>query len=1517
MCSGIYGRTPKLQQLLIYVYSFPKTSLTLVRATMHRNAVGFHARPCRPKYFRCFLVLFLLTALAGCGNESPDKADLNLPPAPVAAPQTALELNSLSTCALDTDCAAGNYCFQGQCVYECDAENTCAQGGVCTPRGRCEFGQSGVHAQQVGPNLRIVNQDTKPQTRHASEQLVGSNLRVVNTPETVFHVDRGQREVTFNLQLNAPAPAEGLIYRIERSDDPDSANRARRTNGSSTSVNIKIPVGLADSELAESAQVKLKIFTALGNYQVALIPQYPVGGSYIGTAEVATFGNTGLPLEFQIVTRPDNVPLARAEQAWLVLPVGPAHLFSPVYSRDNSIEYAASELIYDDFVEKWVAKFEYAFDLTQSSMVASTDAKQVRRALRFQLETMGANTILGEFSDTWAGIYEARSTSGVRNLQDVKFEGTISADRYTAGMKHKDLPLVQHPTAAPGPLPPPPISACTNDVFDVTPIELHGEELDCANIASTSGFRAASPADQARCAIAVAHHALSGETTGGQIRAFLDGDQANSTGQSFAEFMEDCAAGTNGICRAKPEVLCGRQLVAHAYRSQQDDSTLITELVNQYDQVTREAYLGLELSAFGTDARLRLEWLKTSDYPAVVASAVKSLNEQLLNEWKDKVLEVHLQVLQGQFDPSGLEVLSRQVLGQESADRREQILTDMTQSWRGSLDSLTLATTRWHTLLQGDSERAEKRDYVSARLFDLYLAAGILKNLNLSANAGYLSARLAGGFSSLLRELNQLSLPFDKLIYARDAEVVINTSVDPRSGNETLLSERKDDALQEIARGHQSVLEVLERAQAEALSETQLRDRMANEINDLRDGLVELCGIPAGCSASDFRTDPLCSVRVAAGECGFTIDKNTEKITSFGPGEQSISEAGRALLAVADAAQNIGIANEELRALMQRAELEFVELQAFSKEIKNWNEIRLEGVKELEENIAQRENLRNETIKLIFDNIAQRAANRKSEIEDSQKSFDEWDQIRMAGVDEDIGLMVRASAARAAADGLRNSAESVKDFAEAAVAGFPTVSGLSNDLSAPARLAVLLGKASSVLAMRTAAVATDATAVALEIAREKAALLRDAELARLEDANALSDAISADELETLKEEMLKAEKLSAAELERLKEVIEIAQAYREAELTHRRDLDQFRQRRLSLFQKLTTKAGLDLRVQQAHLQYNQAVAVYLSIVQRAQLQNAKFQDLLRQREQVNRLVGSPAVIFGRANQLTQAELRLERAKDKLMDWLVALEYYAVRPFMDQRLSILLARNTYQLEKIAEELKRLERSCGGPTNAMTSVLSVKNDLLGITHPILDPVNETALSPDERFREILSLGYVPVDKRVRYSTDETIGSLMARDPNILAATFFIDLSDFANLELTCNAKIANFAVNLIGDIGEARPTVSLLYDGTSKLRSCQPGIDDYVELFGPDTTNYGRITHLRTVGRSTSPVASINGFSSGTQTSETLAGLPLASQYTLLINKQAGENHKIDWSKLEDIEFQLTYAYQDIFPVGQCE
>lgn len=1462
------------------------------------------ARPKLPNLLSCLMLAGTMTFVGGCGDASQETAEML--PAPVAAETAPITLASLNGCAIDPDCAAGRYCFQGQCAYECDEGTACHNGGVCSDRGRCELmqGRSG---------------DVDGLAERAQE--LSNSLSVRHPPETVFEISQGQSQVTFSLALNAPVPADGLLYRIERTDDPGAEAQLGRTSGGESTAEIKIPTGIANPEIDGSDLVMLKIFTELGNYKVALTPQFPVGGSYVGAATLSTFGSTGLPIEFQIVTEPDDVSLDEADKAWMLLPVGSSYLFSPLVSADDSIEYVARELVYDDFVEKWVAKFQFAFDLTDSPIVAAADTTQVRRSLRFQLETLGSDGIVGEFADTWNGVYEARSTRGVTSLQDIKFEGSVSANRFTGGPSFKDIEVVEYFDASPNLLAPPPIDACESTNFDLAPLDQgDGEDAAaaCADISSQADFQTADPEAQALCAVAVTRDALSGETTGGMIRAFLDGSQPGGNNQSFAEFMEDCAAGTNGTCRPKPEVLCARQLVAHAYRNQPGDSALMTELVAEYDEVTREAYLGQELGAFGTDAALRLEWLKTSDYPAVIASAVKSLNEQLLTDWKEKVLDVHMQVLQGQFDSSGLAVLSREVLGEDAADLREQVLTDMTQSWRGTMDALTLATQRWHTLLQGDAERAAKREYVSARVVDLYLAAGVLKNLNLTADAGYLSARLAGGFSELVRELGKLSLPFDKLIYARDAEVVVNTSVDPSSGNDMLLGARKEDAIMENNRAHQSVLEVLERAQAEALDESQLRDRMGNEINDLRDNLVEICGMPVGCTPSGFRNDPNCSVRVHAGQCGFNVDKITNKISTFGPGTQSVSEAGRSLLAVVEAAGNIGIADEELRALVQRTDLEHTELEVFAQEITRWNQMRQDGVTQLKTNVTERQNLRNQTVKTVFQNIEARATLREVDIQESEQTFAHWDRIRVNGIHHDMRKMISASLAREGAEQLRNMAEATGDYAEAVAEGLPSSVGMSTDPSGPARLAIRMGAAGSVLTMNTAALVLDSTAMALEIARESEALLREAELERLAEESELGDAISADELETLKEEALKAEKLSEKELSRLKEVIEVAQAYREAELTHRRDLDDFRQRRLKLRQKLTAIAGLDLRVQQARLQYEQAVAVYLGDVQRAELQDAKLQDLLRQRDHVNQLVGSPAVIFGRANQLDQAELRLERAKDKLMDWLVALEYYAVRPFMDQRMSILLARNTYQLEKIAEELKRLERNCGGPTNAVSSVLSVKRDLLGLTQSIVDPVTGETLTPDARFREILGRGYVPVDKRVRYSTDETIGSLMSRDPSILSATFFVDLSDFANLELTCNAKVATLGVNLVGEVGDARPTVSVLYDGTSKLRSCQPGIDDYVSLFGPDTTNYGKITHLRTMGRSTSPVASINGFTAdSTQISETLGGLPLASQYTLLINTQAGENRTIDWSKLEDIEFKLTYSYQDIFPVGQCD
>ena len=80
---------------------------------------------------------------------------------------------------------------------------------------------------------------------------------------------------------------------------------------------------------------------------------------------------------------------------------------------------------------------------------------------------------------------------------------------------------------------------------------------------------------------------------------------------------------------------------------------------------------------------------------------------------------------------------------------------------------------------------------------------------------------------------------------------------------------------------------------------------------------------------------------------------------------------------------------------------------------------------------------------------------------------------------------------------------------------------------------------------------------------------------------------------------------------------------------------------------------------------------------------------------------------------------------------------------------------------------------------------------------------------------------------------------------------------------------------------------------------------------------RLTTLRTAGRSVSPLANLNSFGAADSANRGLEGLPLASTYTVLIDPGVGENKNVQWKNLEDIKLKLTWAYQDVFPVGQCQ
>ena len=138
----------------------------------------------------------------------------------------------------------------------------------------------------------------------------------------------------------------------------------------------------------------------------------------------------------------------------------------------------------------------------------------------------------------------------------------------------------------------------------------------------------------------------------------------------------------------------------------------------------------------------------------------------------------------------------------------------------------------------------------------------------------------------------------------------------------------REEAEMEIERAGESVQTVLAEAEESALNAAQLSNQMNNEIKDLRNELVTLCGLPEGCTPEEFSTDEDCRVKTTAGDCGFTIDRTSGAMLPWDPTKIGVSEAGQAVLTFFDAASSVQIANEQFRAFNARMVLELASLLA-------------------------------------------------------------------------------------------------------------------------------------------------------------------------------------------------------------------------------------------------------------------------------------------------------------------------------------------------------------------------------------------------------------------------------------------------------------------------------------------------------------------------------------------------------------------------------------------------------------
>ncbi len=1429
---------------------------------------AFNALRLRPHF------LILPLAFTAACSSSDEGVDLGEPAVAQATEGTPLALTDSRACNLIGDCNSGQICFQNLCATVAD---TSAAATI----------------------LEVV-----------------PDLSVASAPSRFQRILSGQTDIEIELKLDGPIPEGGLPYRIERSDDTSGqVPVVRFAQGTGDTISISVPVGDASPGTDIPDLVDVNYVTAAGTVHITLAPELPQEGTYGGEAVITTFGQLGLPMEVQIVTDPPGASLEAATAAYLVLPIFEGNLWNPMPATEGGPEFVTRELIYDDFVRAWVAQIEVPYEMTATSPFAwtATANNGVTRRLRFELVMAGEGVVTGNVSDRWSGLLEARTLAGVLEPSDVLFTGTFELQRHGAAPELASVtPPVDYPAMAAGLLPFPTIESCSGVDFSVG-AQVDGVDVDCGLMMGSDDFLAADADAQAACALAMTEVALEGDTTASQIEAFLDDATPNPGGLSFADFMRACAAQQDGLCLASPEVQCGRQLSAYAIKNASETSAAVNDLLLAYQRGTREAFLGRQFAAFHADAQTRLDWLEAQDYPAIVTAAVQGLIQGLLDDWQNNVLEAHVGVLGGQFDSAGGAVLGQQITDEDALNRHRQVLFETSQSWRGAADALGLGAARWDTLLSDPEDRSVKATYVYQRTLDLYIVAGVLSEYNRQVGSGGNNAVFGGGFRILVRKARQLSFPFDRLIYDRQGEVVVSTSLDPQAGNATILAALQADAEMEVAGADEAVTQVIADSQAELLKQAELTSRIANEVDALESEMATLCGLPDGCTVPD---DTACAIRVKIGQCGFRLDSNGEVLDAF-PSDANPSEAGAAILEIRAALLELSRTQETVRAHAAQVELKHATAAAFADRVQGWNQTRQSLNSDLAGNLVSMAMSSNQAIIAIGASMTQQLQVRNERNLEHSAFIQEWDSIAVDGAASDLSDRVDIARLGAVSAGLNGVADAIDKKAKAITEGMPKSVGMSNDVSAVGRLAVLMSSYYVTTAMRVGALVADSAASRVERGLAEAQTLREAQLQTLEFSDDLAAAIVQGQIDSLRNQAALVEAATDFELQILREANDVLEREVDAALAYERDLVELRDRRDEVFELLIENDGLRLHVLQAELTVEQALAKYERLVQQAQLIEGRFLTVNNQLQNINQIVGSPTAVFAWANRLTRAEARLERAKGAVMEWLVALEYFAVRPFFDQRIQILLARNTTQLEAIAQDLQRIQMSCGGIVNNQTVEVSLREDLLGITQPTVDLQTDSVVTATERFRKVLQAGRIPVDKRVRYRTDTTVGDLLNRG-GVLAATFDLGMDDFANLGTTCNAKMASVSLQLVGEgLGDALPVVNILYDGTSRLRSCQPDIKGLVELIGADITPFGEITELKTPGRSISTVAGISEFPASGSENRSLGGLPLVSQYTVLIDPTAGNNEDIDWSKLEDIILKVEYTYQDLFPTGQCQ
>ena len=964
-------------------------------------------------------------------------------------------VSSKGGCLIDADCLKGTFCYHGTCAAQCSESKPCADGGVCASNGIC-VSKNGKR------DLDNDAADTTP-----VEKTIGAE--VVTTAPSNINVAAGATSVPVEVQV---AQEVGLVYYTVASsvdatdDDALEIKTAEPVVDSQTGIaTYTFDVTPQDSSLGDvGTPEEVKIDTSIGSWSLTLSPEIHMNGLYNGGVTAARFGGTTLPVRMAIEVTPKTAKSFEEITAMtLYMPISQSDLFSPESPRAgetswSKIEMKKSKSNNISGEPSWVATYaSNDFVMPGAELLKSAD--KVNRAIRIEIFDFDktSNAFIGKIQDTFAGIYRVTDegdtpdwakpqlTGDLLLFRDSNFDTAGTTNRIITHIAAKEE--LRSRDAAP--------NYVCDDKSLATLMALADDE-SCKAITTLGGYELAANAQD--CLISASDAILDDDnliskTIVGLVSKKADDISLVNGYQSLKDFLAACVQ-PNGVCAERPELVCAADLLSRSYLAAKDTSVR-EDLLNKWYAMLRESYLGPQFAAWQRDVEVRQQWLEGGDEPTFLVKVLEGWNEEVLTGWENDVLAAHVGVMNRQITQSALEVLTHVESSDEVTATREEILADYADAWGGLSDALSLGLRRYDALVTKTTKRIEKATEMWPHVFDLYVSGLVAADINEKNNVTSLSSAYGKSLYENVSRLKMLGQSFDDLVFMRDAEVIVNTSLDPNDETSGF-TQRKAAAQKTLNEARDRYTKVTEDYQNKQINSSQIAATLDNNIDSLQRELVTLCGLPQGCKTATAKN---CEPLVDAGFCGFdlawdsdkpgslirdiaddsSLAKDLEALSKDAYDIYSLtnsSEAATAILAYRAAIADVDVARADYQALENKVNTLRAAAQAYSDNLEKWNEKRNELIRQIHANI--------QTINEHYDNITQAEQDKlKQELANMQSIYDKqaanntkWEELKSTYQTEQTRLINKIADLESSATAMSFAGDLAKNVADSLAEGF-------------------------------------------------------------------------------------------------------------------------------------------------------------------------------------------------------------------------------------------------------------------------------------------------------------------------------------------------------------------------------------------------------------------------------------------------------------------------------------------------